>query len=127
MSDLSYVLDKDTPDHVHFKVGRSNNFVRRTGEWNRQCSAHEQILRGVWPEDPTISTLKGRMGGKGKKAPCCHRLEKLIHIELADRATNPKGVDQPTTSTPRKSKRKDKAEEAKMSGKVCECEYLRVQ
>jgi hypothetical protein len=64
------------------------------------------------------------MGGEGKKAPCCHRLEKLIHIELADRANNPKGVEEATTSTPRKGKRKNKAEEARMSGKVCDCEYI---
>lgn len=113
------ILNKSTPDHVHFKVGRSNNFIRRTGEWNRQCVSHEQILRGVWPEDPTISTLKGRMGGEGKKAPYCHRLEKLIHIELADRANNPRGEAANGASTSRKGK--IKAEDAKMSGKVCEC------
>lgn len=63
------------------------------------------------------------MGGAGKKAPYCHRLEKLIHIELADRANNPRGSAIDAASTSRKGK--GKVEDAKMSGKVCKCERKR--
>jgi len=58
-------------------------------QWGKQCGSKEQILRGFWPggmgkEGVPIKVLVQA----GPKGPWCHRLERLVHIELADLATS---------------------------------------
>lgn len=127
--------DDSTPGYVHFKVGRSNNIIKRLDTWGKQCSSKAQIPRGRWPAAPDGSLLKGKMDA-GEKGPYCHRLEKLIHLELADLAKNTlylnpawhRHTAQATTSNaaplaPMK-KGKGKATDARMSGKECpDCEF----
>lgn len=82
---------------VHFKVGRTVNLVKRIDQWGKRCASKEQVLRGWWPgtveddddEDQAIngSLMKGRVRA-GDKGPLCHRLERLVHLELADLAVN---------------------------------------
>lgn len=88
---MNYV-DSSTPDFVHLKVGRAVNLVKRLDQWDKQCGSKdkEQVLRGWWPGsvDPEgtesgDSLMKGRIIA-GEKGAWCHRLERLIHIELAD-------------------------------------------
>lgn len=83
--------------------------------------------------------------GAGEMGPYCHRLEKLIHLELADLAANSAYLDPqwhkyvpnalPSTSmsapaTPAKKSKKGRASDAKvsdarMSGRVClDCKPL---
>jgi len=73
---------------IQLKTGRTTNLGRRLDQWWKQCSSKEQVLRGFYPGgiDPVSgepSLLKGRIQG-GDKALWCHRLERLIHLELAD-------------------------------------------
>ncbi|TFK29827.1 hypothetical protein FA15DRAFT_684151 [Coprinopsis marcescibilis] len=73
---------------IKLKVGRAVNLVKRIDEWAKQCGSKEQILRGYYPPQDDQSggqpsLMKGRVK-PGAKAPCCHRLERLIHLELAD-------------------------------------------
>lgn len=72
------------------------NLVKRIDQWGKQCGSKEQVLRGWWPgtvedddEDPAVngSLMKGRVKA-GDKGPLCHRLERLVHLELADLAVN---------------------------------------
>lgn len=85
--------DVDNPKNKEFiqlKVGRATHLNKRISEWSRQCSSKEQILRGWWPgniEDPKKRVMTGTVepGDRGK---FCHRLERLIHLELADVAQN---------------------------------------
>ncbi|KAF8610511.1 hypothetical protein BDV93DRAFT_431466 [Ceratobasidium sp. AG-I] len=94
------IRNPNTPKEVHLKVGRAINLVKRLDEWGKQCVSREVILRGWWPgtvEDNdqdssnsvngSVSLMKGRIkpGDKGKY---CHRLERLIHLELSDVALN---------------------------------------
>jgi hypothetical protein len=82
--DLFLVIEPDTPDKVHLKVGRSVGFVKRIDQWGRQCRSKEPVLRGWWPNTQAdASLLKGRVKA-GEKGMWCHRLEQLIHLELAD-------------------------------------------
>ncbi|TFY81131.1 hypothetical protein EWM64_g2886 [Hericium alpestre] len=82
--------DDTTAGHVHLKVGRATNLNRRIDQWGKQCGSKEQLLRGWWPsaiETDETSFMKGRIQA-GDKGAWCHRLERLVHIELADLATN---------------------------------------
>ncbi|KDQ31728.1 hypothetical protein PLEOSDRAFT_1110929 [Pleurotus ostreatus PC15] len=115
------ILDLDAPT-VKLKVGRAVNLVKRIDEWSKQCSSKEQVLRGWYPgvvesedgdDDGGISLLKGKVRA-GTKCPLCHRLERLVHLELADLAfaqayldpswpdvSEPPEVSGNTTSTPK--------------------------
>ncbi|KIK61106.1 hypothetical protein GYMLUDRAFT_43205 [Collybiopsis luxurians FD-317 M1] len=87
-----------SPPTISLKVGRAVNVVKRLSQWGKQCGSKEQVLRGWYPgevdhdfddEDNAVgqSMMKGRVkaGGRGV---WCHRLERLIHLELADLAVN---------------------------------------
>ncbi|KAG9010504.1 hypothetical protein FRB94_010270 [Tulasnella sp. JGI-2019a] len=84
--------DTKNTDIVNLKVGRAVNLVKRIDEWTKSCESKEPILRGWFPgpdeaDHADISLMKGRVqaGSKGKN---CHRLERLIHLELADLSIN---------------------------------------
>ncbi len=82
------------------KIGRANNITRRMNEWQRQCGHALTLVR--WypyvassttpqasPErEVTYSELPGgerrRSSCAVRKVPCVKRVERLIHIELAD-------------------------------------------
>jgi T5orf172 domain len=74
--------DKKT---IHLKVGRATNLNRRMDQWGKQCGSKEQILRGFWPGgmDKAGVPMKGLVQA-GPKGPWCHRVERLVHIELTD-------------------------------------------
>ncbi len=93
LGDLLFLADLDAPT-VKLKVGRAVNLVKRIDEWSKQCSSKEQVLRGWYPGvvdsedgdgDGEVSLLKGKVRA-GTKCPLCHRLERLVHLELADLA-----------------------------------------
>ncbi|EDR10966.1 uncharacterized protein LACBIDRAFT_316008 [Laccaria bicolor S238N-H82] len=75
---------------IKLKVGQTVNLGKRIDQWGRQCSSKEQILRGFYPrvvesdEDGGEGSLMKGQVKAGEKAAWCHRLERLIHLELAD-------------------------------------------
>ncbi|EIW85453.1 hypothetical protein CONPUDRAFT_47377 [Coniophora puteana RWD-64-598 SS2] len=80
------IRDKHTPDVVHLKVGRATTLNQRLDQWQKQCSSKEQVVRGWWPasaDGDEGSLLRGLIKA-GPAGPLCHRLERLIHLELAD-------------------------------------------
>ena len=92
------IRDPKTPTKIHLKVGRAVNLVKRIDQWGKQCGSKEQVLRGWWPgtveddEGGGPSLMKGRVKA-GDKGPHCHRLERLVHLELADLAVNSPYLD----------------------------------
>ena len=83
-------LDQSTPGQVHLKVGRTVNLVKRMDQWSKQCESKEQVLRGYWPGNGSADSsdlMKGRMK-IGDPGPYCYRLERLVHLELADLVQN---------------------------------------
>ncbi|KAK7035739.1 hypothetical protein R3P38DRAFT_2908808 [Favolaschia claudopus] len=75
---------------IQLKTGRTTHLVRRLDQWTKQCNSKEHVLRGWFPGGvdpetglPATSLMKGRVDA-GHKGPACHRLERLIHLELAD-------------------------------------------
>ncbi|KAI0059105.1 hypothetical protein BV25DRAFT_1829432 [Artomyces pyxidatus] len=89
------IRDPDNKDVVHLKVGRATNLTRRMDQWGKQCGSKEQILRGFWPggvHDQDATLMKGLVQA-GPKGRYCHRVERLVHIELADLAANTPYLD----------------------------------
>jgi Meiotically up-regulated gene 113 len=82
-------VDPTDKKFLHLKVGRATNLNRRMDQWGKQCGSKEQILRGFWPGgmDKDGVPMKGLVQA-GPKGPWCHRLERLVHIELADLVTS---------------------------------------
>ncbi|KAJ7771652.1 hypothetical protein B0H16DRAFT_1514231 [Mycena metata] len=87
-----YTFELRDPDssQIKLKTGRTTHLVRRLDQWSKQCSSKEQVLRGWFPGGvdpdtglPATSLMKGRVDA-GSKGAACHRLERLIHLELAD-------------------------------------------
>lgn len=70
--------DLARPDLIHIKVGRSNDVARRLCEHRRRCPSFNQRLLGYYPQTHVASTTS--------TVAYCDRLERLVHIELADLA-----------------------------------------
>ena len=94
--------DESDLDHIHLKVGRAVNLTQRLDQWDKQCGTkqREHIIRGWWPgtvEDGGDvanggSPLKGKVV-PGEKGAYCHRLERLIHLELGDLVLSQQYID----------------------------------
>lgn len=83
-----------SPGTLRLKIGRANNVHRRLVEWTRQCS-HDLTLIRYYPYTPSSSTSSSpaRVPPSrtpaaalvpGGKVPHVHRVERLIHLELAN-------------------------------------------
>ncbi|KAG9318191.1 hypothetical protein JVU11DRAFT_270 [Chiua virens] len=83
------IRDPNRLDVIQLKVGRAVNLTKRLDQWDKQCGSKVQIPRGWWPgtvedDDGTGgSLLKGNIKA-GDPGPFCHRVERLVHIELSD-------------------------------------------
>ncbi|KAF7305066.1 hypothetical protein MKEN_01221600 [Mycena kentingensis (nom. inval.)] len=83
------IRDPNSPQ-IRLKTGRTTHLARRLDQWSKQCSSKELVLRGWHPGGvdpdsglPATSLMKGRVDA-GHKGAACHKLERLIHLELAD-------------------------------------------
>lgn len=89
-----------TSGTIRLKIGRTSNVHRRLAEWTRQCS-HDLTLIRYYPYTPSSASSsparapprRHRAGSNaspaaslvpGRKVPHVHRVERLIHLELAD-------------------------------------------
>lgn len=69
---------------ILLKIGRASNVQRRLNEWQRQCGYDLSLIR-YYPYDPNLNLQRSTP----RKVPVAHKVERLIHIELADlRASN---------------------------------------
>ena len=128
--------DAKRSDMIHLKVGRTTNLVKRLDQWDKQCGSKIQIPRGWWPgtvedDDGTGgSLLKGNIKA-GDPGPFCHRVERLVHIELTDLSLHapylnpdwPNNTCDPSpsvgaTNSPKKTTRKETCLD-------CECGIVR--
>lgn len=62
------------------KIGRAANVQRRMNQWQRQCGRDVEVLR-FYPY--TSSTAAASTPEPARTTPHAHRVERLIHIELA--------------------------------------------
>ncbi|EEY22991.1 conserved hypothetical protein [Verticillium alfalfae VaMs.102] len=75
-STASNQQDKKT---MLLKIGRAANVQRRMQQWSRQCGYEVEVIR-YYPYLPGASEASGQAP---RMAPHCHRVERLVHIELA--------------------------------------------
>lgn len=84
------------PGTLRLKIGRTSNIHRRMAEWTRQCSYDLTLIRYYpYMHASSASSSPARVPlshGKsqslasmvpGRKVPHVHRVERLIHLELA--------------------------------------------
>lgn len=79
------------PKTMLLKIGRASNVQRRMNEWSRQCGYNLTLIR-FYPYLPS-SPLPSRPNASSPpaspatphKVPHAHRVERLIHLELAER------------------------------------------
>ncbi|OQE42029.1 hypothetical protein PENCOP_c004G04091 [Penicillium coprophilum] len=87
-----------TPGTLRLKIGRTSNVHRRLAEWSKQCSYDLTLIR-YYPYTPSSSSSssparvppshnsRDRAPSAslvpGRKVPHVHRVERLIHLELA--------------------------------------------
>lgn len=80
-------------DKILLKIGRANNVQRRMNEWKRQCGYNLSLIRyyPYQPSSPAASpAVSPRRGsaptspGVPRKVPHANRVERLIHLELAE-------------------------------------------
>lgn len=72
----SFSVKKPRPT-IMIKIGRANNVHRRMNEWTKQCGHSLSLIR--WYPYSTTS----QPGQQAHKVKHTHRVERLIHIELA--------------------------------------------
>ena len=72
------------------KIGRASNVQRRMNEWNRQCGYKLSLIRfypylstSPLPSRPNTSSPPASPSAP-QKVPHAHRVERLIHLELAE-------------------------------------------
>jgi hypothetical protein len=84
------------PGTLRLKIGRTSNVHRRLAEWSKQCSYDLTLIR-YYPYTPSSSTSSparvppshrrnrapSASSVPGRKVPHVHRVERLIHLELA--------------------------------------------
>ncbi|KAL9068000.1 MAG: hypothetical protein Q9161_006523 [Pseudevernia consocians] len=73
------------------KIGRASNVHRRMNEWNRQCGYNLSLIRfyPYLPSSPSPfrpnASSPPASPATPHKVPHAHRVERLIHLELAER------------------------------------------
>lgn len=77
---------------IKLKIGRANNVHRRMNEWNRQCGYSLSLVRfypyisSSSPSPSPTRPVPGRNpSDQVHKVPHAHRVERLVHLELADK------------------------------------------
>ncbi len=89
---------------IMLKIGRANNITRRMNEWQRQCGYAMNLVRwypyvsstpqpspqherhAVYPDLSRPPSNRRQSSGEAvRKVPCVKRVERLIHLELAER------------------------------------------
>ncbi|WRT64261.1 uncharacterized protein IL334_001192 [Kwoniella shivajii] len=96
--------DLETSTLAFFKIGRTDNVPRRIGEWSNQCQSKTPTLRDIFPlplsntdrqasaglhRSGTLTTsfLPGATTHRNPPSKAMKRWERLVHLELSDRAS----------------------------------------
>jgi hypothetical protein len=78
------------PRSVLLKIGRAANVHRRLSQWAKQCSYNITLIR-YYPYKEAQSQGSLDAGIPPRKVPHMHRVERLIHLELAEKRVLDRG------------------------------------
>jgi hypothetical protein len=78
------------PESVLLKIGRAANVHRRLSQWAKQCSYNITLIR-YYPYKDTQKQTPINTAISPTKVPHVHRVERLIHIELAEKRVLDRG------------------------------------
>jgi hypothetical protein len=85
------------PGTIRLKIGRTSNVHRRLNEWSKQCS-HDLTLIRYYPyissstsPSPARTPRSDMSHGHGRRVSHVRRVERLIHIELAEQRVKGQG------------------------------------
>lgn len=83
------------PKTVLLKIGRAENVHRRLSQWSNQCEHNITLIR-YYPYTPSrtpppLPSLDSHIQTLPKKVPHVHRVERLIHVELAEKRVKEQG------------------------------------
>lgn len=67
---------------ILIKIGRTVNVQQRLNQWFSQCGRNVSVVR-YYPYRPSSSSTQDPSSTPAEKVPFAHRVERLIHIELA--------------------------------------------
>ncbi|KAL9616805.1 MAG: hypothetical protein Q9160_008368 [Pyrenula sp. 1 TL-2023] len=81
-----------TQKTVLLKIGRAANVQRRLQQWSKQCEHNLSLIR-YYPYIPSSSSSSTAADPSPapRKVPHVHRVERLIHIELAEKRVKNRG------------------------------------
>ncbi len=82
-------LKSSQPQTILLKIGRAANVHRRLSQWAKQCSYNITLIR-YYPYNDTQHVKRGPPLPPWK-VPHVHRVERLIHVELADKRVVDRG------------------------------------
>lgn len=68
---------------ILLKIGRAANVHRRMTQWTKQCGQDITLVR-YYPHQTTIKPTSASSDRAARQCPYIHRVERLIHIELAE-------------------------------------------
>ncbi|EGE82867.2 hypothetical protein BDDG_05811 [Blastomyces dermatitidis ATCC 18188] len=71
-------------DTITLKIGRAANVHRRMNQWKEQCG-HNLTLMRYYPYVPSSPSVHPGAPLPPRKVPHVHKVERLVHLELADR------------------------------------------
>jgi hypothetical protein len=69
---------------ITLKIGRAANVHRRMTQWTKQCGQNITLIR-YYPHTSTNSSTGTANPGSSAKVAHVHKVERLIHLELADK------------------------------------------
>jgi T5orf172 domain len=84
---VSMAVDKRT---ILLKIGRTQNVQRRLNQWTRQCGYNLSLIR-YYPYHPSLLPANVDASWTPRKVPNVHKVERLIHIELASKRAQGSG------------------------------------
>ncbi|EXJ79651.1 hypothetical protein A1O3_07931 [Capronia epimyces CBS 606.96] len=69
---------------ITLKIGRAANVHRRMAQWTKQCGQNISLIR-YYPYTASSPSSSRSNPVPARKVPHVHRVERLIHLELAER------------------------------------------
>ena len=133
---MSNSADPKRPDVIQLKVGCAADLIKRLDQCDKQCGSKIQIPCGWWPG--TVEDDNGTGGNLlqgnikvGNPGPLSHRVERLVHIELADLSLhapylNPEWPNNTSDPSPGASPASSPKKTAKATTCLdCECSLVR--